>query len=534
MKLEHKIIMISAAALMGLSPVAGVSKLNAAVKTTSKTTVTLNTNKSNKKAATLARKKTLTIVLGKNAYIYDAQGKRNKNYKIGKKVWPVLGKTAKLTAIGTKKIKGKLYYQIDGQNFIKAANVATVNGKKVNKFKATSNKQKNKAKKIKLTHNAYVYNKKGKRIKAAGKLSKGSSISYVGMATIKGKKYFNLGKGQYVKAANAKTIKRHEKLPDPTYIQLVHNSYVYDENGNQIETDTTFIKGAQYQALAAKEINGKWYYEVGEDENGTQWIKAVNAAVVSGPALIHDPNFKSPTVDDDQDNSSTIITLKSGATVYNAKGQPIKNVDFNVGHTARVSEARYLWLPSQQKAILVYQLASYKQGFISQDDVQSISGPSLSPVNTQEEAQEAGTIASASDKQSLNAAISEAVSVKNSDAYRLATSKAQSAYDKAISKGQTIASSSTASVLDVNNALAAIQKAQSALSGSKVSVTDLSNLSSDEQNAIIALVAKANNVPAANVHFINNNTQLSITDANGNVRTVNVSDYAQVTGNGNN
>lgn len=473
--------MISAAALMGISPVAGINLVHAA---SGKTVVTKKIVIKQKTDAA-AKKQGMTIVLGKNAYVYDKKGKRNKNYKIGKKVWPVIGKTAKLVAVGKKKIKGQLYYQIDPNNFIKAANVATVNGKKVKNFKQKNIGKKNSNKKIKLTHNAYVYDKKGKRIKSAGKLSKGSSISYVGVVTIKGKKYYNLGKGQYVKTSNAKTIKKPEKVPAPTYVQLVHNAYAYDENGNQIEADGTFIKGAQYQALAAKEINGKWYYQVGEDESGSQWIKAVNAAVVSGPALIHDPDFKSPSVDENQDSDSVIITLKSNAPVYDAKGKPIKNVDFNVGHTARVSEARYLWLPAQQKTILAYRLASYQQGFISQDDVQSVSGP-LTPVNTPEQAQEAGTVATASDKQALNAAISEAVSVKNSDAYRLATSAAQQAYDKAITAGQTVSNSATSSVLDVNNALAAIQKARSALNNAASSNSGNSQTGSASPNGQVS------------------------------------------------
>ena len=59
--------------------------------------------------------------------------------------------------------------------------------------------------KVVLKHNAYVYNYKGKRIKSSlGKyfIKKGTSMSYVGTKKIKGKKYYNLGHGEYIKAGN--------------------------------------------------------------------------------------------------------------------------------------------------------------------------------------------------------------------------------------------------------------------------------------------------------------------------------------------
>lgn len=54
----------------------------------------------------------------------------------------------------------------------------------------------------KLTHNAYVYNSKGKRIKKAKTLKKGTKVKVYGYKTIKGKKYAHIGKNKYVKAAN--------------------------------------------------------------------------------------------------------------------------------------------------------------------------------------------------------------------------------------------------------------------------------------------------------------------------------------------
>lgn len=562
MKLSHKIIMLSAAALMGVSPVLGTSPINAATaKASVKKTATKTASKSSSKKASKTASKSTTqkavkktaknnknasakkstqttkntfsktnngdqIKIGNNSYVYYANGKRNKNYKVGKKTWPVIGKGAKLSAYGTKTINGKLYYSIGNGNYIKAVNVATINGKKNPKAKIakTNSKKSPVTKKIKLIHNAYVYNKNGKRIKSAGKLTKGSTISYLNVKKIKGKTYFNLGKGQYVKTTNAK-YQKPEDIPDPTYIELVHNSIVYDENGEAYEPQEKYFKGQQFEALAAKEINDKWYYQVGNDGVNTKWIKAVNAAVISGPELIHNPDFNGPTINNNSDAGTAIVTLRANPIFYNVKGKQI-SLDFNAGHTARVDEARYIYIAAQNQVVMAYRLASYPSAYVTQNSIANINGASLTPKNTAEEAQEAGTIATAADKQALNAAISSANSVKASSAYTLASESAKSAYDSAISKGQSVSNSTTSSVLDVKNALAAIQKAQSALTGSKVQVADMNNLSASEQAAIIQLAASANNVSSSNVQFTNNNTQLIITGSDGYQRTVSVSDYA--------
>ena len=60
----------------------------------------------------------------------------------------------------------------------------------------------------KLTHNAAVYNSKGKRTHAKT-LKKGKKVRVYGTKKIKGKKYYRIGKNKYVKIANfAKPKKR--------------------------------------------------------------------------------------------------------------------------------------------------------------------------------------------------------------------------------------------------------------------------------------------------------------------------------------
>lgn len=121
-----------------------------------------------------------------NVYIYKSNGNR-----YGKKVLKK-GKTVKI--LGTKKIYGKKYYRIGKNQYVKVANFA----KKVSKANAVSGQ-------YYLTHNAYVYNAEGKRIKGTDTLKKNHVFTVVGVKTINGKNYLSLGNGQYVKATNAQS-----------------------------------------------------------------------------------------------------------------------------------------------------------------------------------------------------------------------------------------------------------------------------------------------------------------------------------------
>lgn len=544
MKLSHKLVMVSAAALMGISPVIGaVQNTTAMAATTKKKTAAKSTKKANTKSTKSTKKTTAkksskkststkktvasapkadVIVLARNSYVYDQNGKRNKNYKFNGKAWPVIGKGATLKVNGTKTIDGKLYYSIGGNNYVKAVNVASFNGKKVKKTSSSSSN----TKKIRLTHNAYVYNKNGKHIKSAGTLAKNSTIRYYSTKKIKGKNYFYLGKGQYVKTANAKKVETNdEPKVEDTYITLVKNSIVYDENGDAVTDAKMLSKGGQYQALAAKEIGEKWYYQIGEG----QWIKAVNAAVTQGPELIKDesfvaPSLKTPSTDVNQD--ATIITLKNDTYTYNNKGVQSTSDKFAAGHKLRVTELTWIWIPSQNKAVEFYRLASDPSGYIKADDVSTISGKPLNANNSAQEAQQANTVATSANKAALNTAINGSTAVKNSEQYRLSSIDLKNSFDNAVANAQKVNTSNTSTVLQVNNALSALNKAQSALNGAKVKVANLSQLTSAEADQIAQLAAAANNVAVSQVQFEGN--QLVLISASGYKTPLNISDYATI------
>ena len=121
--------------------------------------------------------------------------------------------------------------------------------------------------------------------------------------------------------------------------------------------------------------------------------------------------------------------------------------------------------------------------------------------------------------------INNASTVKNSDSYKLASNDDQVNYNNAIALGENVNTDSKATLHDVKNALNAIKTALSSLNGAKITVFDRNNLSSNEIDAIIKLAAKVNNVSESDVHFTDNNQNLSITTASGYTRTEPVTNY---------
>lgn len=591
MKLNHKLIMVSAAALMSVSPlVANPSNSVQAATTTkssSKTTAkkTASTNKkstsktttstkkttdskssskstSSKKAAakTTAKKSTSSkttskassndITLARNAYVYDKNGKRLDKY-MGSAKYTTIAKGITVKSNGTTKINGVLYYSLGNNAYIKAANVVgganasssktTTSTTKKNtstkkttstskKPASTTNKKPSKkdpeasdmdAIKVKLIHNSYVYDQNGKRIKkynGKAKLTKGTTVDSYGTDTINGKDYYQLNAEgtAFVKASNVDSSKS-------ATITLKKNAYVYDGNGDTEKK--TVKKGKKVRATEARYIGTKLYYKIGDD----QFVKAANVGKVSGKLdPVNEPDG-SATVDDDSsddvDLNASIVTTTKVAPLYNIKGQADSTRSFGAGQRQQVSELRYIATSANSTPELFYKLASGR-GYLKATDV-TYSGKTLSPVNTQEQALTEVTVATAADKAKLTPSINEANTVKNSDAYKLASATAKSAYDKAITDATTVNNNASATVAQVNEAIANITSAKAKLDGKKVTVTNLSSLTPDEVSAIVKLAAAVNNVPESSVQFTNNNTTLSIV-TNGYTQSLNINDYAQV------
>lgn len=86
---------------------------------------------------------------------------------------------------GVQKIKGKVYYKLSNGKYIKSGNITV-------------------GKKRTLKKNAYIYVKKGKKMKRVKGLQKKGikKYTYGSVVIFKGKKYYAVASGKYIKAAN--------------------------------------------------------------------------------------------------------------------------------------------------------------------------------------------------------------------------------------------------------------------------------------------------------------------------------------------
>ena len=580
MKLSHKLVMVSAAALMSVAPLLGTAE-------------NVNTVQAAPKKTTSKKAASNKITLVRNAYVYDKNGKRLDKY-MGSAKYTTIAKGVTVTSTGTKTINGVKYYDLGGGAYIKAVNVdgkaasstsslskgtkakfvsnsyiydkngkriskyqgkskfvkgdsvttygiQTINGKKYYQLdkkgtafvrtvnidgKTTSNQESsvsNDAESTKkydysLKKNAYIYDNNGKRInkyQGKSKLLKGAAIDVYGIETIKGKDYYQLDKKgtAFVKASNViRTVKA-------TSITMKKNAYIY--NGNGDTKKKTVKKGKTVKATEARYIGTKLYYKISDN----QFVKAVNVGKISGPELepVNEPDGAATvdTGDNTVDPNVTKVTTINVAPLYNIKGQPDNVRAFGEGQSQQVSELRYIATSATATPELFYKLSSGR-GYLKKSDV-AVSGKILTPVNTPEQARADVTVATAADKAKLLQDINEATSVKNSEAYKLASSDVKAAYDKAISDGTTVNNDATATIAQVNEADAAIVSAKAKLDGKRVAVANMTNLTSDEMAAIIKVVANANNVAESSVQLTTNGS-LSIS-VNGAAQILNLGDY---------
>ena len=154
-----------------------------------------------------------------NAYVYNKHGNRIK--KAG-----VLRKGNNIKTYGNAvTIRGKKYYIIAQNRFVKAANIALQKAASAapNNELVTEKAQPAAAKTI--MHNSYLYDQNGKRANKIVILA-GSIVNTVNQRFINGKKYYELDDGLFIAANNI----------DSNKLKLRHNAYVYSQHGNLIST----------------------------------------------------------------------------------------------------------------------------------------------------------------------------------------------------------------------------------------------------------------------------------------------------------
>lgn len=189
-----------------------------------------------------------TRKLKHNAYIYNQFGKRVKKTGVYKK-----GKLIKTFGAAVK-IRGKKYFIIGKNRFVKAANfakgvVAVSTAKaEVVPTSAVAEKPQVTVEKT-LMHNAYLYDKNGNR---ANKLifQAGSQVGTVGKKTVNGKVYYELPDGMFIAAGNI----------DAKKLKLKHNAYVYNQYGHRANKKVLKKRKSVKTYGNSVKINGKRYF----------------------------------------------------------------------------------------------------------------------------------------------------------------------------------------------------------------------------------------------------------------------------------
>lgn len=314
-----------------------------------------------------------------NSYIYDKNGKRLKSYR---------GGSALVKKNTTVQIKGKAYtynphyyYNVGNGNYIRATDVAQVNGKGI----------------MILNYNSAIYNKNGKRI---GKkiLKKGMPVSYKGRIqadpkavfyyfkynkdgeyslshkVIKGEWYYSIGKGQYVKAYNVSHINGEIMYTDkPTYI--VPNSDMYILNKKLQPTDK-FVRAGKRVKVDGAAVNGdgdnaELYYRLAGKDEYLWWGDESEYPEKAQTEGFFKIRFLTGDESDYEDLYNSYINFKESyeetTPLYKVNGQP-RNLDgylYIAGNGNQSAEqnfdidgAWYIWNNSEKKADLYYHLVN--------------------------------------------------------------------------------------------------------------------------------------------------------------------------------
>lgn len=296
MKISRKIMMASAAVLLGVGPVATIGSMSQDV--SAATSYTTNS-------------KTSSVVTTKNVHFVDKNGKtlplvaeKGGTYAVysiqnsGSKTYYKVDSSSDYW-LPSSATKGRVTYTKNGATYTISTNENTEAGTVKPHATSTSTST---SSTITLKKNAYLYNSKGKR---QGKvyLAKGTVLTSKGTKRIKKKLYYNIGNGHYIKAGNVKnsTVKPHatttttstsssstttKKIgrpdnwqPGDNTLKLKKNAIPYDKNGKK-RTDLgyTYIKkNTVLNYYGTTKINGKTYYDLGDGV----YIKAANVGSVT-------------------------------------------------------------------------------------------------------------------------------------------------------------------------------------------------------------------------------------------------------------
>lgn len=242
MKLSHKLMMVSAAVLMGVSPVVGMA------------------NSASVQAAPIAHAKGVHNTYGKNSRV-----KMTKTMKFvdryGKKTAKTATKGGHYTIWNVKNINGEVYYSIqtDLKYWIPAA---ATEGTVTYKSGKTTYTLKSNGKKVVTSTSTAKSTKKAAKKTTKKVVKKATKKTVKKSESKKDSKKTTTQKSSAKKTTKKTTSKKSSKIK-VVKISMKKKAYVYDNNGKRVKNylGTSYIgKDVTVKGLGTKTIKGTKYY----------------------------------------------------------------------------------------------------------------------------------------------------------------------------------------------------------------------------------------------------------------------------------
>lgn len=242
MKLSHKLMMVSAAVLMGVSPVVGMA------------------NSASVQAEPIAHAKGVHNTYGKNSRV-----KMTKTMKFvdryGKKTSKTATKGGRYTIWNVKNINGEVYYSIqtDLKYWIPAA---ATEGTVTYKSGKTTYTLKSNGKKVVTSTSTAKSTKKAAKKTTKKVVKKATKKTVKKSESKKDSKKTTTKKSSAKKTAKKTTSKKSSKIK-VVKISMKKKAYVYDNNGKRVKNylGTSYIgKDVTVKGLGTKTIKGTKYY----------------------------------------------------------------------------------------------------------------------------------------------------------------------------------------------------------------------------------------------------------------------------------
>ncbi|WP_288557415.1 SLAP domain-containing protein [uncultured Lactobacillus sp.] len=270
MKLSHKLMMVSAAVLMGVSPV-------------------LDMSASSVQAAPVAHAKGVNNTYGKNSRVEMTKTMKFVD-RNGKRTSKTATKGGKYTIWNVKTINGQVYYSIqtdlkywipasatEGTVTYKSGNTTYTlksNGKKVTTSTSTAKKSTSKKASTKKTTSSKTTKKSTK----SAKTTKSNTSSKKTTSKASTKKSTSSKTATKSTNSSKKTTSKKAAVK-PVKITMKNRAYVYDNNGKRVNNylNTKYIgKGVTVKGLGTKTINGVKYYAL---QPNRYYVKASDVTV---------------------------------------------------------------------------------------------------------------------------------------------------------------------------------------------------------------------------------------------------------------